>query len=77
MLRFSIALRGAVTTLRSGGYEHELTAGLVDTVLDKLPIEIQSRWGEKIVDKFPDVLTMEDFEPWLHKLVQAQMVIRH
>ena len=78
LLSFSSALRGAAASLRNGGYEAELTTGsLLELVLDKLPGEIQSRWGKKIVKSYPECLTLREFVPWLHTIVKAEMVVKH
>ncbi|XP_045029733.1 uncharacterized protein LOC123472386 [Daphnia magna] len=78
LLGFSTSLRGAVSSLKNGGYENELNSGgLLEIILDKLPADIQSKWGKKIVKSHPQLLTLQDFVPWLHTIVKAEMVVKH
>ena len=78
ILGFSTSLRGAVSSLKNGGYEHELNSGgMLEIILEKLPADIQSKWGRKIIKTHPQLLTLQDFVPWLHTIVKAEMVIKH
>jgi hypothetical protein len=50
LLGFSTSLRGAVSSLKNGGCENGLNSGgLLEIILKKLPADIQSKWGKKIV----------------------------
>ena len=50
LLKFFQTVNGAVASLKSGGYSHELqSSSLLDTITGKLPSEVQSRWGRQIV----------------------------
>jgi hypothetical protein len=78
LLGFSTSLCGAVSSLKNGGYENELNSGgLLEIILDNLPADIQSKWGKKIVKLHPQFLTLQDFVPWLHTIVKAEMVVKH
>jgi hypothetical protein len=75
---FSTSLRGAVSSLKNGGYENELNSGgMLEIILDKLPAEIQSNWGKKVIKTHPQLLTLQDFVPWFHAFVKAEMVVKH
>ena len=71
LLKFSQTVNGAVASLKSGGYSHELqSSSLLDTITGKLPSEVQSRWGRQIVKKQPVCLNLQDFATWLSNFVQ-------
>lgn len=78
VLNFETTLRGAAASLKNGGYEFELKAGgLLESVVEKLPSELQSKWGKKVVKSHPEYLTLQDFIDWLHPIVKGEMVIKH
>lgn len=59
-------------------YEFELNAGgLFESVVGKLPRELQSKWGKKVIKSHPEYLTLKDFIEWLHPIVKGEMVIKH
>jgi hypothetical protein len=54
---------------------HDLKVlGLLEIILVELPVELQSRWGEKIVKSHPVCLTSQDFSSWIHVIVKEQMM---
>ena len=78
VLNFETTLRGAAASLKNGGYEFELKAGvLLESVVEKLPSELQSKWGKKVVKSHPEYLTLQDFIDWLHPKVKREMIIKH
>ena len=78
ILNFSTSLRGAVSSLKNGGYENELNSGwMLEIILDQLPVEIQSKVGKKVVKIHLQLLTLQDFVPWFHAIVKAEMVVKH
>ena len=78
LLKFSQTLNGAISSLKSGGYEQDLlSSGLLETVLSKLPAELQSRWGRKITKSHPISLTLQDFASWIYTHVKGEMMVKH
>ena len=78
LLKFSQTVNGAVASLKSGGYSHELqSSSLLDTITSKLPSEVQSRWGRQIVKKQPVCLNLQDFAAWLSIFVKGEMMAKH
>ena len=78
LLKFSQTVTGSVSSLKNGGYENELkSSAMLELVLAKLPSELQSRWGKKIVKSHPACLTLQDFSPWLQAIVKAEMMAKH
>jgi hypothetical protein len=78
LLKFSQTVNGAVASLKSGGYSHELqSSSLLDTITGKLPSEVQSRWGRQIVKKQPVCLNLQDFAAWLSIFVKGEMMAKH
>jgi hypothetical protein len=78
LLKFSQTVNGAVASLKSGGYSHELqSSSLLDTITSKLPSEVQSRWGRQIVKKQPVCLNLQDFAAWLSNFVKGEMMAKH
>jgi hypothetical protein len=62
LLKFSQTLNGAISSLKNGEYEQDLlSSALLETVLSKLPAELQSRWGRKMTKSHPISLTLQDF----------------
>jgi hypothetical protein len=54
---------------------HDLKVlGLLEIILVELPVELQSRWGVKIVKSHPVCLTSQDFSSWIHVIVKEQMM---
>ena len=78
MLNFTTKLRGAVSSLKDGRYQHKPNAsGLLEVIINKLPSVILSRWDKQVVKAHPDYLTLQDFIPWLNNIVKGEMVINH
>lgn len=78
LLKASQSINGAVSSLRDGGFHNELqSSSLLDIIVTKLPLDIQSRWGRKIVKKHPICLTLEDFASWLHTHFKGEMMAKH
>jgi hypothetical protein len=78
LLKFSQTVNGAVSSLKSGGYQHELeSSGFVSIISSKLPPEVQSRWGINIVRMHPACLTLQDFSLWLSTVVKVEMMAKH
>jgi hypothetical protein len=78
LLKFSQAVKGAVASLRSRGYQHELeTPGLLDIIVTKLTSEVQSRWGRQIVKNRPISLTLQDFAKWFSQYVKGEMMAKN
>jgi hypothetical protein len=53
------------------------SGGLLEIILHKLLADIQSKWEKNKVKSHPQFLSLQDFEPWLHSSVKAEMVIKH
>ncbi len=67
-----------MASLKNGGYAKELEAGsLLEIALDKLPPELQSKWGRKIIKSHLIALSLQDFSAWLHDIFKAEIVVKH
>ena len=78
LLKVSQNINGSVSSLKSGGYQHELQSStLLEIVLTKMPPDIQSRWGRQIIKHHPTPLDLQDFSAWLHKFVKGEMMAKH
>ena len=78
LLSFSNSIIGAVRSLKNSGYEHELdSSAILESILDKLPNEVRSKWGKKLVKSGLEPLTLRDFAPFLQEIVRAEMMVKH
>ena len=77
LIKFSSQLRGAVSSLKEYKCDGELKGrALLEIVMDKLPLDVQSRWGEVITAAHPKILKLEDFVEWFNNRVKAEMMIK-
>ena len=78
LLAFSTNLRGAVSSLRNGGFGAEVElSGWLEVITEKLPSNLQSKWGRKVMKSSPEILSLEDFSDWLHDYVKGEMAVKH
>ena len=62
LMSLSNKMKGAVSSLKHGGFEKELVSStILESMLRKVPDEIQSKWGQKVVKNLPNCLTLVDF----------------
>ena len=74
LLKFSQTLNGAISSLKNGEYEQDLlSSALLETVLSKLPAELQSRWGRKMTKSHPISLKLQDFSSWINTFFKGEM----
>lgn len=49
-MNISNKIKGAVASLEHGGFQHELvSSSILDSILQKIPNELQTKWGQKVV----------------------------
>ena len=78
LVAFSRKLRGIYASLEDGGYAHELASGgLLETIIGKLPSDIQSKWGRNVVKAFPNAMNLRDFDARMHRIVKGEMIVNH
>ena len=77
LLSFSNSINGAVRSLKNSGYEHELdSSAILESILDKLPDKVRSKWGKKLVKSGSEPLTLRDFASFLQVIVRAEMMVK-
>ena len=78
LMSLSNKMKGAVSSLKHGGFEKELVSStILESMLRKVPDEIQSKWGQKVVKNLPNCLTLVDFSDWFGKMMLGEMFVKH
>lgn len=74
---FSTQLHGAVTTLDSAGYGHELNSSVaLEGLVRKLPDSLIARWGRQVNRLLPNIPTLRDLDSWLEEEVMSERNVR-
>ena len=75
VLSFSSKLRGAAASLNYGGYQHELdSGGMLERIVDKLPLSLRKKWSKLIVEAHPRWLTIQDLVDLLTTLAKRATI---
>lgn len=70
---FSSHLHGAVSTLESAGYGHELDSSVaLEGILRKLPESMVDRWGRHVNRLLPNIPTLRHLDVWLEEEVMSR-----
>jgi len=78
LMSLSNKVKGAVSSLKHGGFEKELFSSTIfESMLRKVPDEIQSKWGQKVVKNLPNCLTLVDFSDWFGRMMVSEMFVKH
>ena len=78
LMSLSNKMKGAVSSLKHGGFEKELVSStILESMLRKVPDEIQSKWGQKVVKNLPNCLTLVDFSDWFGRMMLGEMFVKH
>ncbi len=74
---FSTQLHGAVTTLDSAGYGHELDSSVaLEGLVRKLPGAMIARWGRHVNQLLPNIPSLRDLDAWLEDEVMGEKNVR-
>lgn len=74
---FSTQLHGAVTTLDSAGYGHELDSSVaLEGLVRKLPGAMIARWGRHVNQLLPGIPSLRDLDAWLEDEVMGEKNVR-
>lgn len=74
---FSTQLHGAVSTLESAGYGHELDSSVaLEGILGKLPEQMVARWGRHVNRLLPNIPTLRHLDLWLEEEVMSTKNVR-
>ena len=74
---FSSHLHGAVSTLDSAGYGHELDSSVaLEGILGKLPESMVDRWGRHVNRLLPNIPTLRHLDAWLEEEVMSRKNVR-
>jgi len=78
LMSLSNKLKGAVASLKYGGFERELvSSSTLESVLCKLPDEFQIKWGQQVMKNLPKPLTLIEFCDWFSSKMLGQMFVKH